>query len=122
MGAHDDEFVAFYTARAHALRNTAYLLCGDWHLAQDLTQTAFTKIYRSWRRLERHDTMDQFARRVLLRAFLDERRRPWRREVATAPQSPALDPVPFEERWPDEREQLRGALLRIPPRRRAVLV
>jgi DNA-directed RNA polymerase specialized sigma24 family protein len=47
MRTHDDDFVAFYTARARALRNTAYLLCGDWHLAQDLTQTAFTKIYCS---------------------------------------------------------------------------
>ena len=27
-------------AYAPALRRTAYLLCSDWHLAQDLTQTA----------------------------------------------------------------------------------
>jgi RNA polymerase sigma-70 factor (sigma-E family) len=118
----EEDFAAFYHARAHTLRNTAYLLCGDWDLAQDLTQTTFIKIYRSWQRLDRHDTLDQFARRVLLRAFLDERRRPWRREVATAPESPALDPGGFEERWPDERSQLRQALQRIPPRRRAVLV
>ena len=79
-GRDDDEFVAFYRARGRHLRDTAYLLCGDWHLAEDLTQITFTKLYRSWRRIERHDVLDQFARRVLMRAFLDERRRPWRRE------------------------------------------
>ena len=72
----DEEFVSYYQARAEHLRTTAYLLCGDWHLAQDLTQLTFTKLYRGWRRIERHDALDQYARRVLLRAYLDERRRP----------------------------------------------
>jgi len=120
--AHDDDFVAYFTARADQLRNTAYLLCGDWHLAQDLTQTTFTKIYRVWGRIERHDTLDQYARRVLLRAFLDERRRPWRREYSTIPDSPALDSVAPEPGGADERLVLSTALARIPPRRRAVLV
>src|SRR5205814_5957229 len=62
--AGDDDFVAYYVARADHLRATAYLLCGDWHLAQDLTQIAFTKLYRVWGRVERHDTLDQYARRV----------------------------------------------------------
>ena len=73
------------------LRNTAYLLCGDWHLAEDLTQTVFIKLYRAWRRIERHDTMDQFARKVLLRTYLDERRRPWRREFPTEPDTAELE-------------------------------
>jgi DNA-directed RNA polymerase specialized sigma24 family protein len=77
---YDEDFAAYYTARAGTLRNTAYLRCGDWHLAQDLTQNAFTKLYRAWPRLQRHDNLDQYARQVLVRAFLDERRRPWRRE------------------------------------------
>src|SRR3954452_23797135 len=85
------EFVAFYTAQSEWLRATAYLLCGDRHLAEDLTQTTFTKLYRAWPRIERRDTMDRYAQRVLLNVYLDERRRPWRREVATTPESPALD-------------------------------
>jgi RNA polymerase sigma-70 factor (sigma-E family) len=119
--APDDEFVAYYTARADHLRKTAFLLCGDWHLAEDLTQIAVTKLYRSWARIERHDTLDQYARRVLLRAFLDERRRPWRREFSTIPEDPVLDqtaPSPS----PDEQMLLRTALLKIPKGRRAVLV
>ncbi len=120
--AHDDDFVAYYTARAGHLRNTAYLLCGDWHLAEDLTQTAFTKLYRAWDRVERHDALDRYARRVLLRAFLDERRRPWRRESSTVPGDPALDAVARDDSRSDERMLLRTALMRLPERRRAVLV
>ncbi len=53
-----------------------------------LTQTTFTKLYRAWRRIERHDSLDQYTRRVLVRAFLDERRRPWRRRVITVDGTP----------------------------------
>jgi len=119
---YEEEFVAYYTARGDQLRKTAYLLCGDWHLAQDLTQITFTKLYQAWRRIERHDVLDQYARRVLLRAFLDERRRPWRRELSTEPESPALDSVSQDAQGFPERMLLRTALMRIPKRRRAVLV
>ncbi len=119
--AHEADFVAFYTERGDHLRNTAYLLCRDWHLAEDLTQTVFTKLYRSWHRIERHDALDQYARRVLLRAFLDERRRPWRREHATEPGSSTLDAT-VRDAYTGEGSDLHAALMQLPRRRRAVLV
>jgi DNA-directed RNA polymerase specialized sigma24 family protein len=100
--AWEEEFVAYYAARGNILRRTAYLLCGDWHLAEDLTQTTFTNLYRAWPRIERHEVMDQYARQVLLRAFLSQGRRPWRREVATAPGSAELDPTTWPDRGGDE--------------------
>lgn len=33
-----------------AIRIAAYLMCGDWHLAQDLTQTTLAKLYAAWGR------------------------------------------------------------------------
>jgi RNA polymerase sigma-70 factor (sigma-E family) len=118
--ASEDEFASYYTARAAQLRSTAYLLCGDWHLAEDLTQTTFTKLFRAWSRIDRHEVLDQYARRVLLRAFLDERRRPWRRErpVAETPE------VAFDgtATGAEERQVLRDGLMKVPKRRRAVLV
>jgi RNA polymerase sigma-70 factor (sigma-E family) len=116
----DEDFVAYYNARARRLRTTAYLLCGDWHLAQDLTQQTFAKLYAAWRRIDHREPIDAYAHRVLLRAFLDERRRPWRREVpdpaaaaadVAAPHSPADDGV-----------VLRAALATLPRRQRGVLV
>lgn len=63
-------------ARSHAapLRRSAYLLCGDWHLAEDLTQTALIKMYRAWPRVSRTDRPISYARMTLLRCWLDERR------------------------------------------------
>jgi RNA polymerase sigma-70 factor (sigma-E family) len=121
MGSRDEEFVAYYRARGVELRNTAYLLCGDWHLAEDLTQITFTKLYRAWRRIERHDVLDQFARRVLLRAFLDERRRPWGRVFATGPHSATLDTVTQVDATPGD-PGIAQALQRLPKRMRAVLI
>lgn len=119
---HDADFVAYYEARAVAVRKTAYVLCGDWHLAEDLAQTAFTKLYQAWHRLERYEALDGYVRQVLLRAFLDERRRPWRREHVTGPESPVFDVPVVEEQRSGERQILLAALARIPKRRRAVLV
>lgn len=120
--AWEEAFVAYYVAKGEMLRRTAFALCGDWHLAEDLTQTVFTTLYRVWQRVERHEVLDQYARRVLLRAFLDEGRRPWRRESPTAPESPALVEGRWEDRSADDRLALQAALLGLPKRRRAVLV
>jgi RNA polymerase sigma-70 factor (sigma-E family) len=119
----EGEFVEYYNAHARQLRRTAYLLCGDWHLAEDLTQIVFTKLFASWSRIENRDAVDGYARRTLVRVFLDERRRPWRREYSTLPGSASLDGVAEAETPPsDERAVLRTALLKVPERRRAVLV
>jgi RNA polymerase sigma-70 factor (sigma-E family) len=117
----DAEFEAFYTARGAGLRATAYLLCGNWHQAEDLTQAAFTKIYLAWNRLDERETLDQYARTVLLRTFLDERRRPWRREHATEPGSEVFDDVAYDP-GPADQMLLRDALAAVPKGQRAVLV
>jgi len=52
----DDEFTAYVAARARLLRRSAYLLCGDWHRAEDLTQSALTKVYLAWSRVRRADS------------------------------------------------------------------
>jgi len=43
------QYQEFVAARGQALRQAAYLLCGNWHEAEDLTQTALTKLYLAWR-------------------------------------------------------------------------
>lgn len=115
------DFAAYVDGRGGALRATAYLLCGDWHAAEDLTQAALTKLYLAWRRIDRTGSVDAYARRVLLRAYLDERRRPWRRErpAAEPPDRPAaVDAL----RAVDERLALEAALRRLPRMQRAAVV
>lgn len=118
------DFAAYVDGRGRALRGTAYLLCGDWHHAEDLTQAALTKLYLAWRRIDRAGSVDAYARKVLLRAFLDERRRPWRREHPAA-EPPEVAPragAPDGAAGVDERLALLAALRRLPPGQRAVVV
>jgi RNA polymerase sigma factor (sigma-70 family) len=68
-------FTVFAEANVERLRRTAYLLCRDWHLAQDLTQTTLTKVYLAWRRVDRDGDAFGYARKVLLRVHLDHVRR-----------------------------------------------
>ncbi|WP_228554873.1 hypothetical protein [Catenulispora pinisilvae] len=41
----DEEFVELTTARGAHLLRTAYLLTGDWHLAEDLVQEALGRLF-----------------------------------------------------------------------------
>ncbi|MDX6228124.1 MAG: hypothetical protein QOI76_1514 [Frankiales bacterium] len=112
------EFEAFVSARAAALRRTAYLLCGDWHQAEDIVQIGLTKLYLAWRRVEKRDGVDAYARQIVVRCALDERRRGWRRESPT-------DAVPERAAAPagtEDRESLLAALATVPQQQRAVLV
>jgi RNA polymerase sigma-70 factor (sigma-E family) len=121
-GGHDRAFAEYYTVHGAKIRNMAYLLCGDWHRAEDLTQTVFTKLYRSWRRISRDEVPQAFARRTLFRTFLDEQRRPWRREVIVGDFGAAGIHPPVDD--PDVASQLavRRVVADLPARQRAALV
>jgi DNA-directed RNA polymerase specialized sigma24 family protein len=42
-----EEFAEFAGFMSPRLRRTAFMLCGDWHTAEDLAQTALTKVFAS---------------------------------------------------------------------------
>lgn len=44
------EYLGFASAQAGQLFRIACLMCGDWHEAQDLVQTALAKLYVAWGR------------------------------------------------------------------------
>lgn len=115
----DTEFTAYAAARAQRLRDTAYLLCGDWHTAQDLTQTTLAKLYTVWKRVERSQNIDAYARQVLLRTFLDSRRLKRSTEQPTVHVPDAAAPTGGD---PALRLTLLSALAQLPLNRRAVLV
>ncbi len=124
MRADDErEYAEFVAVRVLALRRTAYRLCGDWHLAQDLVQTALILLYRHWYRVAAAAAPDAYVRKVLVNAVLEDRRRWWSRQVR-----PVAEPQPVDATEPgtaDEsgrRLDLRTALAGLPPRQRAVLV
>ncbi|OKI67841.1 SigE family RNA polymerase sigma factor [Micromonospora sp. CB01531] len=119
--ADEDEYRQFVTARLESLRITAYLLCRDWHTADDLVSITIGKLYRHWRRVRPMENVDAYVRGMLTNAWLDERRRPWRRERSTDDVPDRAD-VAFPETALADREHLLDLLAQLPPRRRAVVV
>jgi len=111
-----DEFVA---VRGQALHRTAYLLTGDWALAEDLLQTALSRAYPRWSRIERDDP-EAYVRKALVNTWSSWWRRKWRGEAPTdrLPESAAPDAYADADR----RDAVRDALRRLPPKQRAVVV
>ena len=118
-------FEEYFRRRRDGVRRSAYLLCGDWHRADDLAQTAFVRLHRRWASIRDPQAVDAYLRKTLVRAMIDETRRPWRRErfVAEAPEPDGRGGSGGGHA--DEvvtRHALVDALRRVPPRQRAVLV
>jgi RNA polymerase sigma-70 factor (sigma-E family) len=114
----DAAFRAFVTARSRGLLRTAYLLTHDQGMAEDLLQTALTKTWFAWDRLD--DDPLPYVRRVLVTTSVSWWRRRWRRELPTdeLPEMPASGAV-------DDRagtQDLWVAIGRLPVRQRAVVV
>jgi RNA polymerase sigma-70 factor (sigma-E family) len=68
-------FVEFAAARSAALFRTAWLLTGDWHLAEDLVQETLGRLYSRWPKVSRAEQPAAYAHTVLVRVFLSGRRR-----------------------------------------------
>lgn len=115
----DEAFSDFVAARQAHLRRIAYALCGDWHRAEDLLQTALTKLYVAWPRIRIQGGEEAYCRQIMVRANIDESRRPWRRERPTdaLPDHPAAEPTE-----PEERSALFDALQALPEQQRKVVV
>jgi RNA polymerase sigma-70 factor (sigma-E family) len=82
--AHDAEFTAFVASAGTRLRRTAYLMCRDWHLAQDLAQQTFAKMYAAWPRLRTGTNLEAYSRRVLMNLVFDQSKRRSASEVVVA--------------------------------------
>lgn len=119
MQGEDERFAAYVSARSRWLRRMAYLLCQDWHRADDLVQTAVTRLYVHWRRAEKVENLDGYTRTVLLRTFFAEQRTlRWRRGGIDSPTpEPAAAGTDLEAEM-----DLRNALRNLPPRQRAAVV
>jgi RNA polymerase sigma factor (sigma-70 family) len=101
---------------------TAFLMCRDWHLAEDLTQATLAKMYVSWPRISRVGNLMGYSRRMLFRALLDHRRRRRAREIVTDRVPDHLPDRAGGTSRPELRLTLIDALARLPDRDRAIVV
>jgi RNA polymerase sigma-70 factor (sigma-E family) len=115
----DREFTEFVMRRRAALvRVAALLVSGDLARAEDVVQTALTRLYVAWPRV-RPDTVDAYARRCVVNAVTDDRRSLFRRREQVHAQLP--DVAAVEAQHGDEK-MLLALLATLPARMRAAVV
>ncbi|KJS54618.1 SigE family RNA polymerase sigma factor [Streptomyces rubellomurinus] len=115
----DAEFTEYVTSRSGWLRKVAYLLCGDWHRADDLVQETVTKLYVHWAKASRATNLDGYTRRMLVNTFLAEQRTPWWRRTVRTGVEPEVATANLDL---EGSLDLRRALAELPPRQRAAVV
>jgi RNA polymerase sigma-70 factor (sigma-E family) len=122
VGIDVGSFRAYVQEREHKLRAAAYLLCGDWHTADDLVQTVWTQLFRHWPRVSKMDKPDGYVYTALTNVWRNEIRSRSRR-----PESPYAE-VPERAVASDgteavlDRQSILALLAELPEGQRAVLV
>jgi RNA polymerase sigma-70 factor (sigma-E family) len=114
----DEEFAEFAETAFPQLRRTAFLLCGNWHTAEDLVQTTLARVFVSWRKIRRRDAARAYAARTLVNTYLAEKRSKRSSEILTD----RFPDRPVGPHAPETRMVVLSVLATLPPRARAVVV
>jgi RNA polymerase sigma-70 factor (sigma-E family) len=117
MPEDNGDFDRFVAARTPALIRLAYLFTGDWHLAEDLLQTALMRCYPRWSGV---DSPEAYVRRTMVTTVTGWRRRRWNAERPTAQLPERADSDPGSEAA--VRTDVLRLLRALGPRQRTVLV
>jgi RNA polymerase sigma-70 factor (sigma-E family) len=116
----DADFDEFMSAHWASLFRTAYLLTGDYQLAEDLLQTAFAKAFLSWSKISKMGQPVAYTRKIVTNQAMSW----WRRSSSS--EVPTQD-IPGEDRASHEDQvtqaiEVWAALASLPTRQRAVMV
>ena len=112
-------FTEYVAARGPWLRKVAFLLCQDWHRADDLVQNSLIHLYARWPHAEKIHNMDGYTRKIVINTFLAEQRSPWWRRVVPWSEQPRTQQAAADL---DAAIDLAAALSALPPRQRAAIV
>jgi RNA polymerase sigma-70 factor (sigma-E family) len=117
-------FRQWVAVRSSTLRRKAYLLSGSWHTADDLVQDTLIAVYAGWPRIAKARNIDAYVNRILVNKYVDDRRRPWRRErpVTDLPESTDAGAATAFDEVEGLDSPLGRALAALPVGQRAVLV
>jgi len=116
-------FSSYVRTRGPVLLRTARSLTANPCDAEDLLQTALTKTYLAWERIEDHRALDGYVRRALVNTRTSQ----WRKrrvDEYACEELPEPEPVPTPD--PAEQQAVRDAVwravLNLPDRQRAMVV
>lgn len=121
MSAHDADYIEFVEARQGVLRRIAYAVCRDDARAEDVLQEALVKLYLAWPRVNGTGREEAYARRIIVNADLDQRRRPWHKRRSAVPVE-LLDTPTRSGAETEDRLELLAELRRLPPMQRRTVV
>ena len=110
------DFRAFAAARALRLLRTARLLAYGSADVDDLVQAVLVKVYLAWDKVRAADDPIAYTQRILFTTASQHRRHWLRRQVPEV-----VEPADVVDDL-DSRNDLRRALLTLPPRQRAIVV
>ena len=115
-------FDDYVDQNGQALLRAAYLLTGDPHRAEDLTQTVLADAYRHWSKVVAAKNPDAYVRGMLVNAHLSwHRRRSSTERPASLDVSESLQVADPAEQIAS-REHFKQALSGLAPRARTVIV
>ncbi len=117
-----DHFAQFVADGTHSLLGTAYLLTRDRQAAEELVQDTLVALYPHWPKVAAAQSPIAYVRRSLINRYLNQQRRAATVERTTAELLADQHAGPDFARRIDDRDQLRRALVTLPPRQRAAVV
>jgi RNA polymerase sigma-70 factor (ECF subfamily) len=113
-----DGFDEFYAATYRRIVGQVFVLLGDLHEAEDVTQDAFAKASFHWSRISTYDMPEAWVRRVAFNQARNTLRRARRGLVALARYGPPAQVPAVSSDWVD----LHRAMRQLQSRHREVLV
>lgn len=118
----DASYSEFVTTCHPRLRRIAHAVCRDRDRAEDVLQDALVKLYLAWPRVAGTGREEAYARRVIVNADIDDRRRLWRRPRAPLEEAGQLASPDAPGAVVEERSALLAALRRLPAMQRRTVV
>ena len=126
MRKRDLEFAEFFSATWSRVYRTTYAVAGDRPRTEDALQTAYAQAYAAWRRVSKTDNPEAYLCRMAINAALTAHRKASSRRERPVPDSELLDSAAAVSLAPVDDdpidEEMWDAVLRLPPRQRAVMV
>jgi RNA polymerase sigma-70 factor (sigma-E family) len=115
------DFASFVRTNTSALLRTAYLLTGSAAGAEELVQDTLAMLYPKWGKVVAADVPLAYVRRSLANAFVNQARRPARRETTVDVMPERADERDAAAQLVD-RDEAWTLLRTLPERQRAALV
>jgi RNA polymerase sigma-70 factor (ECF subfamily) len=110
----DDGFDEFYRASSRRVLRFAYAMVGDGAAAQDLTQEAYVRAWRSWSSVRGYEHPERWVRLVVARLATDT----WRRARVRRRHEALLRPPELVAGPSELTVVVVGELRKLPPRLR----